>query len=162
MTGCPDHLVTTWLARSHSVPAEAKKEWEARGAALLTMGERLQAIRLSGRLVHAAVDSDDPDKVKAALEDIVCGPVIRERQTWVGGLYYALISGHAGVTWDYEREAPIVGHGVYLVVPAIHRCEPPGPYWMIPPRFDGDLCRPASVRRLVEMGVERTAARERV
>ncbi|MET7746723.1 hypothetical protein [Streptomyces sp. NPDC005385] len=154
MTACPDHRIAQWLARSARVPAEADREWREQGVALLTMGDRLQAVRLSPGLVHAVVGNDDPDQVAASLTEIVGGPIIRDRPGLAGSLYYALISGHAGVVWDYAREAPVIGQGIYLGIPAPHRRKPPGPYWLIPPRYDGDVCRPESVRQLVARGLE--------
>jgi hypothetical protein len=45
-----------------------------------------------------------------------------------------------------------LGPGVYLGVPRIDRRQPPGTYWVVPPRYAGDLCRPQAVAALIEVG----------
>ncbi|MFD4505520.1 hypothetical protein [Streptomyces sp. NPDC058457] len=68
--------------------------------------------------------------------------------------YYVLINWGAGVVEqvDQDKDVPCLGVGSYLGVPRIDRREPPGPHWVVPPRHDGDLCRPAAVRFLVASG----------
>ncbi|MCX4700443.1 hypothetical protein [Streptomyces sp. NBC_01373] len=102
-------------------------------------------------LVYAALDSDDPGLVAEALSDRLRGPVIHDSRA-AGPTYYALIQWHAGLVWDYNRSAPCLRDDTYLGVPRIDRREPPGTYWVVPPRYDGDLCRPQAVRDLVDVG----------
>ncbi|MFJ6085189.1 hypothetical protein ACIQI8_27650 [Streptomyces sp. NPDC092369] len=151
----PTHLIVQWLARPHPTPRHAIAEWESDGIAMLPLGVTMSAIRLTGDLVHAAVDTDDCEAVAGALEACLNGAVIRDRSSAVGVTYYALIQQHAGLVWDLEETAPCLGDGVYLGVPALHRVQPPGAHWAVPPHYEGDLCRPQSVRELVAAGLQR-------
>jgi hypothetical protein len=150
----PAYRIIEWLARVHGQPRKAEAEWQAQGVALLPMGDRLSAIRLRGELVHAACGTDDPGQVAAALAELLDGAVIRDRPP-ADVTYYALIEAHAGLVWDREDDAPCLGDGFYLGVPALHRLAPPGPYWVLPPRRESDLCRPQAVRDLIATGLER-------
>ncbi|WP_157872337.1 hypothetical protein [Streptomyces silaceus] len=40
----------------------------------------------------------------------------------------------------------------YLGVPTLARTALPGPYWVVLPRFEGDLCEPSAVEGLVTAG----------
>ncbi|WP_240678199.1 hypothetical protein [Streptomyces griseoviridis] len=148
-----DGLISDWLARAHPVPRQAHLEWSEQGVALLPLGRLFAAIRLPGELVYAAVGSADTDRVAAALRTRLKGPVIHDRRV-AGVTYYSLINWGAGVIACMERaeDAPCLGEGTYLGVPRIDRQEPPGTYWVVPPRYDGDLCRPKDVRSLVAAG----------
>ncbi|MFI1535595.1 hypothetical protein [Streptomyces anandii] len=148
----PQHLVIEWLSRSHRDPEQAKAEWRADGVAVLEMGRRLAAIRIPGALVHAALQTDTPADVAEQLADRLGGPVIYDVRQSMRSNYYALIHAHTGLAWDLEHLAACLGEGVYLGVPAPHRTEPPGPYWIVPPRFDGNVCRPNAIRALVNEG----------
>lgn len=151
----PRHLIVEWLARSGCNQASARVELSRNGVALLRMGYRLAAIRLRGELVHAAAGTDEPEQVTAFCAELLDGPVIHDRLASVDATYYALINSHAGIVWDHEDEAPCLGDGVYLGVPAIGRVGPPGPYWLTPPRYDGDLCVPGAVAELVTTALGR-------
>ncbi|MFE9440978.1 hypothetical protein ACFYO2_18650 [Streptomyces sp. NPDC006602] len=146
-----NRLIAEWLALAHPAPAQVRAEWSNQGVALLPLGRRFAAVRLSGVLVYAALDSDDPSVVAEALFERLRGPVIHDNRT-AGPTYYALIQWHAGLVWDYNRSAPCLRDDTYLGVPRIDRREPPGTYWVVPPRYDGDLCRPQAVRELVDAG----------
>lgn len=146
-----DRLIAEWLARAHPVPDQVRAEWSSQGVALLPLGRRFAAVRLSGVLVYAALDSDDPGVVAEALAERLRGPVIHDNRAAVS-TYYALIQWHAGLVWDCNRSAPCLRDDTYLGVPRIDRREPPGTYWVVPPRYDGDLCRPQAVRDLVDAG----------
>lgn len=146
-----DRLISEWLARAHPVPERALAEWSNQGVALLPLGQRFAAVRLSGALVHAALNSDEPRVVTEALSERLRGPVIHDNRT-AGPTYYALIQWHAGLVWSYNRSAPCLRDDTYLGVPRIDRREPPGTYWVVPPRYEGNLCRPQAVRDLVDAG----------
>ncbi|PBC98703.1 hypothetical protein BX281_6784 [Streptomyces sp. Ag82_O1-15] len=146
-----DRAITEWLARTHPVPEQARAEWSNQGVALLPLGRWFAAVRLTGALVHAALDSDDPGVVTEGLSARLRGPVIHDHRT-TGQTYYALIQWHAGLVWDYNRSAPCLRDDTYLGVPRIDRREPPGTYWVVPPRYDGNLCKPQAVRDLVDAG----------
>ncbi|WP_019059926.1 hypothetical protein [Streptomyces prunicolor] len=161
MTICPAHLITEWLARQHSHPDQAETEWVEQGVALLPMGKDMNAVRLRGDLVHAVAATDDPKQVAAVLDETLGGPVIRDRLTAADVTYYALINPHAAMVWDLEEQAPCFGKDTYLGVPAVDRVSPPGPYWVHPPRYDGDLCSPQAVRDLVIAGLNHLHPAER-
>ncbi|MEU0742541.1 hypothetical protein [Streptomyces sp. NPDC006134] len=156
-----DRAIAEWLARTHPAPENVWREWDTQGVALLPLGERFAAVRLPGGIVHAAVDSEDRDRVAAALGERLGGSIIHDRRV-AGGTYYALIQAHAGLVWAYGDAAVCLGHGTYLGVPRIDRQQPPGTYWVVPPRYEGDLCAPRAIVDLVETGRSQVAAREEV
>ncbi len=59
-------LISEWLARAHPVPQQAHTEWSRQGVALLPLGERFAAVRLTGELVHAAIGCTEPSAVAVA------------------------------------------------------------------------------------------------
>ncbi|MFJ8006056.1 hypothetical protein [Streptomyces fagopyri] len=122
---------------------------------VLAMGAHLAAVRLSGNLVHAACATDDPVQVAATLAEMLDGPVIRDRQAPVDVTYFALVGADAGAVGVRSRHSVYLGHGVYLGVPAPRHTGPPGAYWALPPRYEGDLCRPQAVEDLVRAGAQR-------
>jgi len=148
-----DRLIAQWLARAHPVPEQARAEWATQGVALLPLGKLFCAVRLPGDLVSAAVSSAAADQVADALAKLLQGPVIHDHRS-TGATYYALINWGAGVIqqMDQNDDAPCLSTGTYLGVPRIDRREPPGTYWVVPPRYDGDLCRPGAVRSLIAKG----------
>jgi hypothetical protein len=146
-----DRAITEWLARAHPVPQQARVEWSHQGVALLPLGRQFAAVRVAGSLVHAALRSDDPGAVADGLFLRLRGPVIHDHRT-AGPTYYALIQWHAGLVWDYGETAPCLQGETYLGVPRIDRREPPGTYWAVAPRYEGDLCRPQAVRELIDAG----------
>lgn len=145
----PQHLIIEWLAHDHNDPAQAKEQWLEQGVALLPLGVSIAAVRLTGDLVRAATGTDDPEQIAVTLAEMLDGAVISDRD-----VYYALINGHAGLVWDMEKDAPCLGKGVYLGVPALDRTTQGSrsPYWVLPPRREGDFCRADYVRRLVIAG----------
>ncbi|MET9575482.1 putative ATP-grasp-modified RiPP [Streptomyces massasporeus] len=116
---------------------------------------------MASEIVHAAVRSEDQDDVAAELGDLLGGGVIFDRRV-AGGTYYALVDGHSGLTWAQDDVVTCLGRGTYLGVPRIDRREPPGTYWVVPPRREGDLCPPLSVLRLLEAGRARQAAEREI
>jgi len=153
-----DRLISEWLARAHPVPRQARADWSNQGVALLPLGNLFAAVRLPGGLVCAAVGCEEPDQVAVALDELLHGPVIHDHRN-TGATYYALINWGAGVIQQVEQDedAPCLGKGTYLGVPRIDRRQPPGTYWVVPPRYDGDLCRPRAVRSLVATGRRKLA-----
>ncbi|WP_340378699.1 hypothetical protein U5640_28280 [Streptomyces sp. SS7] len=144
-------LTSEWLARAHPVPERAHAEWSHQAVALLPLGTSFAAVRLSGALVHAALGCEEASRVAFALRERLQGPVIHDHRT-AGPTYYVLIQWHAGLVWDYGDTAPCLYGDTYLGVPRLDRVEPPGTYWVVPPRYDGDLCTPQLVRELVDAG----------
>ncbi|WP_200302213.1 hypothetical protein [Streptomyces adelaidensis] len=147
-----NRLITDWLARAHPHPDRARAEWSDRGVALLPMATRFSAVRLSSQLVHAAVGTHEPKALAEELAFRLDGAVIHDSFS-VGRAYYALVHWHAGLVWDNnDNDAQCLGADAYLGVPRIERVAPPGTYWLVPPQYEGDYCRPEAVRRLVEQG----------
>ncbi|SOD86305.1 hypothetical protein [Streptomyces sp. Ag109_G2-15] len=153
-----DRAIATWLARAHPAPERARSEWAIQGVALLPLGDRFAAVRVPADVVHAAVASSDRDQVAAALGEKLGGSIIYDSRV-AGGTYYALIQGHAGLVWAYDDIATCLGHGTYLGVPRLDQQQPPGTYWVIPPRYEGDLCAPRTIIPLIELGRSRLASR---
>ncbi|MFF8399186.1 putative ATP-grasp-modified RiPP [Streptomyces sp. NPDC016172] len=150
-------VVSDWLARTHPAPERVWTEWATQGVALLPLGERFAAVRMSSEIVHAAVQSEDQDRVAAELGDLLGGGIIFDRRV-AGGTYYALVDGHADLMWADDDVVTCLGRGTYLGVPRMDRQQPPGTYWVVPPRYEGDLCPSRSVLGLLEAGHARLAA----
>ncbi|GAA3839237.1 hypothetical protein GCM10022206_91890 [Streptomyces chiangmaiensis] len=151
-----ERAISEWLARAHPVPERARTEWATQGVALLPLGARFCAVRMKADVVHAAVATEDPSQVSAALGELLRGPVIHDRRT-VGGTYYALIQWHAGLVWAHQELAPCFGQDTYLGVPRVDRRDPPGAHWVVAPRYEGNLCVPRAVTALIEVGRRRLA-----
>ncbi|GGJ17798.1 hypothetical protein [Streptomyces brasiliensis] len=146
-----DREIAEWLSREHPMPTQAQMEWATQGVALLPLGNRFAAVRMPSDVVHAVAESDDRGDVAVFLGELLGGSIIFDRRC-AGGTYYALIQGHAGLVWAYEEVATCLGHGTYLGVPRIDRQQPPGTYWVVPPRYEGDLCTPRLIVDLVKAG----------
>lgn len=149
-----DTAIAEWLAGAHPIPGQVRAEWWAQGVALLPLGNRFAAVRMASDVVHAAVGSEDRGDVAVSLGELLGGSILYDRRV-VGGTYYALVQPHAGLVWAYEDVATCLGHGTYLGVPRLDRQQPPGTYWLIPPRYEGDLCPPRAIISLVRAGRER-------
>lgn len=153
-----DRAIAEWLARAHPAPDRVRTEWATQGVALLPLGERFAAVRMPADVVHAAVGTVDRDKVAVGLGESLGGSIIYDRRV-SGGTYYALIQGHAGLVWAYEEIATCLGRGTYLGVPRLDQQQPPGAYWVVPPRFEGDLCAPRAIIALVRAGRSQQTAK---
>ncbi|MBW5423329.1 hypothetical protein GKQ77_17450 [Streptomyces sp. BG9H] len=127
-------------------------EWADRGVALMPLGQRFEAARLPERLVLAAMCTTDPQQLTTLLGRALNGPVIYDNLA-MGGTYYALMQPRADRAWAHQAVAPCLGAGSYLGVPRIGRTGPPGTYWVVPPRFEGDLCEPETVAALITYGL---------
>ncbi|MBW5420254.1 hypothetical protein GKQ77_01545 [Streptomyces sp. BG9H] len=144
--------IATWLAYAQRAPEQAQREWSDTGVALLPLGSRFEVARLPERLVLAAVCTTAPQAVAVLLGRALNGPVIYDNLA-MGGTYYALMRPRAERAWTHQAVAPCLGAGSYLGVPRIGRTEPPGTYWVVPPRFEGDLCEPETVEALISFGL---------
>ncbi len=153
-----DRAISEWLVRSDPSPERARREWATQGVALLPLGERFAAVRMPASVVHTAVQSEDGDQVAVSLGESLGGSIIYDRRV-AGGTYYALVQGHAALVWPYGDVAVCLGRGTYLGVPRIDRQQPPGTYWVVPPRYEGDLCAPRAITALVREGQARLARR---
>ncbi|MEV6756922.1 hypothetical protein [Streptomyces sp. NPDC051214] len=142
--------IAEWLARAQQNPAQAWREWSEGGVALLPLGSRFVASRLSEELVHAAAGRSEPQPVAACLEQLLDGPVIYDNRT-MGGTYYPLMRCQSRTSWKYQHIAPLLAVGTYLGVPRLGRLRPPGTFWVVPPREVGDVCEPAAVGDLITL-----------
>ncbi|MFE2047323.1 hypothetical protein ACFXAS_02260 [Streptomyces sp. NPDC059459] len=152
-----DRVISEWLAHSDPDPERARREWATQSVALLPLGERFAAVRLPARVVHAAVQAQDRSRVAVTLGELLGGSIIHDSRVG-GGTYYALIQVHAALVWAYEDIAVCLGRGTYLGVPRIDRQQPPGTYWVVPPRYEGDLCAPRAIIALMRDGRARLNA----
>ncbi|GHC90292.1 hypothetical protein [Streptomyces flavofungini] len=136
--------IVEWLTMAHPVPRQAASEWANHGIALLPLGERFDAIRVPGRLLHAALGSDQADVVEQALDDWLHGPVICDTRTG-SGCYYVLVAPDAACEGCGDR----LSTGTYLAVPRIGTQVSPVTYWAVPPQRRGHLCNPAHLEALL-------------
>ncbi|CAM5521138.1 hypothetical protein SALBM135S_02126 [Streptomyces alboniger] len=143
--------LSAWFAHSQPAYEQACREWEESGVALLPLGGRFDAVRLPETLVRTAVGVTAPQEVAARLSWLIEGPVIYDGRT-LGGSYYALMKPYRARAWKHQVIAPRLSHGTYLGVPRLDHTEPPGPYWIVHPRFEGDLCEPAAVAAVIGLG----------
>ncbi|MCF3124772.1 hypothetical protein IPZ68_34470 [Streptomyces arenae] len=146
-----EEAIADWFARTLQAPEQARREWADTGVALLPLGLRFDAVRLPDRLVHAALRSAVPDEIAARLGRLLRGPVIYDGRT-MGGTYYALIRPIERSRWRHQDIAPRLGADTHMGVPRLIRTEPPGTYWVVLPRFEGDLCELSAVESLVTAG----------
>lgn len=147
----PAATLTAWFAHSQLAPEQACREWAESGVALLPLGGRFDAVRLPEALVQAAVGVTAPQAVATRLAWLIAGPVVYDGRT-LGGSYYALTKPCRDRVWKHQDCAPRLSRGTYLGVPRLDRTEPPGPYWIVRPRFEGDLCEPATVAAVIGLG----------
>lgn len=147
-----------WLARAQAAPQQAHADWAETGIALLPLGTRFNSVCLSARTVHAGVGTDDPGIVTATLAELLGGPVLHNR---VQHRYHALVEPYPLARWRYPEEAPMLGAGHFLSVPASDLTGPTGLYWAVRPRIVGDLCAVPSVAALIHLarGPQRAGTR---
>ncbi|MEV0657399.1 hypothetical protein [Streptomyces sp. NPDC050395] len=152
-----DRAISQWFAQAQQGPAQASREWTDRGVALLPCGTRFCAVRLPGRLVHAACGTDLTESVRGTLARTLAGPVICDA---FATHYYVLVEPTPRRAWQHQDVAPLLGAGTYLGVPATHLTAPPGTYWLVLPEQPGDLCDLPSVTALIDRGRHCLAAGE--
>ncbi|WP_157868833.1 hypothetical protein [Streptomyces atriruber] len=137
-----------WIARAQQEPHHAHREWQERGTALLPLGTRFNTVRLGARLVYTAAGTEDLDIVTATLAELLNGPVIHN---CVQHTYDALIPRYPVARWPYPDDAPMLGSGHFLSIPASDLTGPTGLYWAVRPRIVGDLCPIQSVSALIHI-----------
>ncbi|MFD9329114.1 hypothetical protein [Streptomyces sp. NPDC060065] len=146
-----ERAIGEWLTWEHPVPEQVWTEWTTHGVALLPLGKRFAAVRMTMHVVHAAVGSDAPAQVASRLRQLLSGPVVYDRRV-AGATYYALIQWSADLVWAHDEVAPCLARGIYMGVPRVDRRKPPGTYWVVAPRYAGNLCTAQAVAALVETG----------
>ncbi|MGW2865263.1 hypothetical protein [Streptomyces sp. NPDC001205] len=143
--------VSAWLAGSLNRPHNACQEWQESHVAVLALGRRFSAVRLTEKLVYAVAAAEGTTAATATtVLRTLNGPVIHDPY---GHRYYALVPSSPGS--DLGPYAKHLGLGHYVGVPRVGDCEPGGShasYWAVPMRAPGDLCDPARLVRLIETG----------
>ncbi|MFB7779523.1 hypothetical protein [Streptomyces bauhiniae] len=138
--------MTSWLAGAHPKPKRVLRRWEEGCDELMPLGGRFAAVRIPGRIMHAAAGDSTPEAVTVVARDILRGPLITglysEQRT-----YWALVPCRAHVYWpSYLTDTPYLGAGSYLNMPPPSCTTPPRdadlptPYWVTSPRYRYDLC----------------------
>ncbi|WP_306334298.1 hypothetical protein [Streptomyces sp. KL118A] len=93
------------------------------------------------------------------LAELLGGPVIHNRPKHE---YYALVERTPTMRWTQQySEAPMLGIGHFLSVPASDLTGPTGLYWAVRPRIVGDLCPVQSVAALVRIARTESDRRRR-
>ncbi|WP_229858956.1 hypothetical protein [Streptomyces poonensis] len=145
--------VSHWLLSAADDIALARNEWANSGITLLRCGGVFTTIRLSARLVQAAVGTTDPDAIDAYLTDFLRGgPVIADTTSQ---LYYALVPASAASRSPLAARAlpdvRILGPRCYLGVPHPQYTAPyeRRSYWPVPMNGPGALGSPDAVMQLV-------------
>ncbi|MGA5321812.1 hypothetical protein ACPCIU_15355 [Streptomyces seoulensis] len=138
--------MTTWLAGAHPKPKRALRHWEEGCDELMPLGGRFAAVRIPGRIMHAAAGGSTPEAVAGIVRDVLRGPLIAglysEQRT-----YWALVPCRAHVYWpSHLKDTPYLGAGSYLNMPPPSCTTPPTeaelptPFWVASPRYRYDLC----------------------
>ena len=145
-----------WLAGSLDRPANAHQEWTANGIAILALGRRLSAVRVTEDLVYAVTASTT---VAHVLRDVLHGPVIHDPS---GQRFYALVppSPSSGSLGPY---ATYLGLGHFVGVPRVEDTEPSRfltSYWAAPMLRPGDLCDPIRLASMLTVGSDALASRD--
>ncbi|MFI1253760.1 hypothetical protein ACH4U6_08160 [Streptomyces netropsis] len=148
-----------WLVSSADPSSEAHAEWARGRPALLRVGRRFDAIRLRANVVHAYAGQDDGEAPpRADVERALAGAGITTAviadpaRHW----YYALVPPGTAAGWTV-RGIECLGPNHFLGVPAPHRVDPPGSYWLLAaPDSNSTLCDPGAVHELIR--VQRTSA----
>ncbi|GAA1356261.1 hypothetical protein [Streptomyces beijiangensis] len=143
--------VEDWLVRAHPDPSRAQTEWWLQDIAMIPTGRRFDALRIPAPLVHAAARGNDRFQVTAFLSEFFDRAGIIHDGYMTGVSYYALIPPGTAAAWQ-STEAVCLEPGTWLGIPRTNCLEPPGPYWVLPPRFAGDLCAPHTVSALLAAG----------
>lgn len=148
-----------WLVSPGEPSSEVHTEWARDRPALLRVGRRFDAVRLRANVVHAyagRADGETPPRadVERALAGagITTAVIADPARRW----YYALVPPGTAAGWTV-RGIECLGRNHFLGVPAPHRVDPPGSYWLLAaPDSKGALCDPGAVHELVR--AQRTAA----
>ncbi|WP_406508814.1 hypothetical protein [Streptomyces sp. NBC_00212] len=151
LTQSERETTSRWLAGSLNRPANARQEWTANGIAILALGRRLSAVRVTEDLVYAVIASTVPATVARVLRDVLRGPVIHDPR---GQRSYALVppSPSSGSLGPY---ATYLGLGHFVGVPRVENTEPSkflSSYWAAPMLRPGDLCDPIRVDGMLAAG----------
>ncbi|MFF1416587.1 hypothetical protein [Streptomyces sp. NPDC058280] len=142
-----DAAISRWLMSSLDTPSVARRDWEVGRPAVLRTGGLFDAVKMPMELVHAAVESTQPDIVSGVLAQVLNGPVICHPDAQ----YYALVPPQTTETWRSPLAA-VLGRSGWLTVPRVDRTRPPGIHWTVPIERAGKLCAPSTVVQLLRIG----------
>jgi hypothetical protein len=154
-----DLAIAHWLLSATEARDRARMEWQESGVTMLKTGTLFSAIRMSERLVHAAVGTGETDAVNAYLDRaLLGGPVIHDPRQC---RYYALVPASTAARWKQCRDTDAFGRDAYVGVPrpGLNTCaaEAWHPYWAVPMSSAGELCSREAVAQLVSLGRYRLA-----
>ncbi|MFG2721028.1 hypothetical protein ACGFW5_22430 [Streptomyces sp. NPDC048416] len=158
MSSAPAHILTdtknaaisVWLANSLHRPSDAYTQWADRRLAVLALGSKFCAFRLSDELVHG-VGTDSGFSLASTTLRTLDGPVIHDPG---GRRFYALVPP-APPGPDLGPHAAYLGLGHFVGVPRVgedEQTETWASYWAVPMSWPGTLCDPARVLRLIRAG----------
>lgn len=154
-----DLAVSHWLLAAASDRAQARRDWQEQGVAVLACGALFSAVRMPAETVHAAAGSTDHATVDAYLSGaLLGGPVICDNSM---ARYYALVPAGAARKWDVPGTV-CLGIGWSVGVPPPGRAREDGwarMYWSVPMDSPGVLCSAGSVQQLVMTGRFREVSR---
>ncbi|MEV8523239.1 hypothetical protein AB0451_03625 [Streptomyces sp. NPDC052000] len=142
--------VATWLADSLNQPGDARRQWTDGHVALLALGRRFSAVRLTAELVYAVAIIEDMAMATTVLH-MMGGPVIHDPRN---RRFYALVpSSPPGQSLG--PYATYLGLGNYVGVPRVGDTEPNeahASYWAVPMKAPGALCDPIRLNSMVKAG----------
>ncbi|WP_327660895.1 MULTISPECIES: hypothetical protein [unclassified Streptomyces] len=144
-----------WLLSAASCVKETRTAWQETGLALLRCGVTFTAVRIPATVVHAAAETDAPERVRDYLARTLDGPVFADQ---FSRLFYALVPASTAdhPTWQgrIAPDAECLGTNSFLGVPRTGREDPERSrcHWVVPMTGPGDLCTPDAVLRLIDYG----------
>ncbi|WP_414168749.1 hypothetical protein ACMATS_21455 [Streptoverticillium reticulum] len=158
---CSSHLTlnldapaSRWLLSRETHPYLAREAWMRDTVAVLQAGLHFDAVLLPAHVVHRLTGTSEMAAVERVFRVAgIDGAVIVDRPNRG---YTVLVPPGTSTTWhvpgidclgkDHPRG--------YVRVPAPHRAEPPGAYWLLtPPDDSAGLCDVDALRKLI--GAER-------
>ncbi|MFD8774453.1 hypothetical protein [Streptomyces sp. NPDC059916] len=146
-----DQAAAEWLASAASSAPQAVGEWATQGVAWLCTGTLFSTVTASAELVHAAVGSDELERVSDVLEHVLDGtPVFFTPGD--AGTYTALLPPRAVRAWRVPDTIP-AGQGCQVPVP--FPAGEPGSdaaRWVVPMAGPGLTGSPALLASLVAVG----------
>ncbi|WEH40817.1 hypothetical protein [Streptomyces sp. AM 2-1-1] len=149
--------VAAWLTQGHPAERGGARSWRFDDVTVVPLGGTYEAVRIPVLTVRAAAGSSVWSAVADRLSELLGGPAF-----YTTTYLYALVPVGTADSWSYGPAAPCLGLSTYLGVPRLPRAgEPQQGHagWLQPPRRPGDLCVPAAVAALVELG---TAAEQQL
>ncbi|MGW1463824.1 hypothetical protein ACWCPT_05650 [Streptomyces sp. NPDC002308] len=150
--------IAAWLWRSNPTARRgaSARSWRFDDVTVVPLGSGYEAVRIPAATVRAAAGSEAWPEVAGRLAELLDGPAF-----YTTTYLYALVPVGTAHGWSYGPAAPCLSRSTYLGVPQLPRAGVPQPGhtgWLQPPRHPGDLCAPAAVAALVELGT--TAERQ--